>query len=402
VSGLCKLILLFRLVALNVTIFQLVFSPGQATAVLLALMAAAFVSYVPLRRWEQVESRLVRHPSYLAADLALTLGIFAIVGPGSPFFLYTLGTALLAGVLFGEVGGSIFAGLLLLGYYSLSSLSGRGVIELAEEGTASFPALVTLPLMYPLAAGGGVAMRRLLDRQAQTEADLRNAQLSAAAGNERARVAREMHDSLGKTLYGMALSARALAKRVEREAPGSATVARDLSAAAQVAAAEARELISDLRSDSLDLPLGEAIAGHVARWSEQSRITARYVGDAVDLPHPGTRYELFSILKEALRNVEAHAQAETVQVRLGEQDGQVILSVTDDGIGLPVKSTGTDPRTLEPEGHYGFIGMAERAERVGARVAVSGAPGEGTVVTVQVPTGDVRTPEPWALEGAAS
>jgi len=210
-----------------------------------------------------------------------------------------------------------------------------------------------------------------------------------------------MHDSLGKTLYGMALSARALARRVEDEAPSSATIARELSSAAQIAAAEARELISDLRSDSLELPLGEALATHVARWAEQSTAVATFHGEAVDLPHAGTRYELFSIVKEALRNVDAHAEASHVEVRIGQHDGEVVVSVTDDGIGLPEERLNADPRALEPEGHYGFLGMAERAERVGARVEVSGAPGTGTVVVVRIPTGDVRTAEPWALEGAA-
>ena len=397
-SGLCRLILVFRLLALNVTIFQLVFSPGQVTAVLLALLLAAFASYVPLRRWEQLEARVTRRPAYLGADLCLTLGILAVVGPGSPFFLYTLGTALLAGVLYGPMGAAVFAALLMAGYYSLASFSGIGVGAVTGEGVASFPALVTLPLMYPFAAAGGAAMRRLLDRQSETERALASAHLAAAAGNERARVAREMHDSLGKTLYGMALSARALARRVEGEAPGSAGVARDLSAAAQVAAAEARELISDLRSDSLELPLCEALESHVERWGQGSRIAARFAGDAVDLPHPGTRYELFSIVKEALRNVEAHSGAEHVEVRLGERDGEVVLEVADDGVGLDEEHREADPRTLEPEGHYGFLGMVERAERVGARIEVSTAPGAGTTITVRVPTGDVRTAEPWALQ----
>lgn len=399
-SALCKLILVFRLIALNVTIFQLVLVPRQTPAILLALLVAAFASYIPLRRWETVHPIMVRRPTLLAIDLCLTLVIFAVLGPGSPFFLYTLGTALLAGVLYGWAGAVVFSTLLLAGYYSLSSLSGNGFDALAEEGLASFPSLVTLPLLYPIAAAGGAAVRGLLDRQAATETDLHHAQLAAAAGNERSRVAREMHDSLGKTLYGMALSARALSRRVEQEAPGAASVARGLSTAAQVAAAEARELISDLRSDALELPLGEALASHVARWSQESGVEASFDGESVDLPHPGTRYELFSIVKEALRNVEAHAAADSVIVRLRETGGEVVLSVGDDGVGLPDAGESADPRALEPEGHYGFLGMVERAERIGARVAVSSGPGDGTVVTVRVPSGDVRTSEPWELEGA--
>lgn len=400
-SGLCRLILIFRLVAVNVTIFQLVLVPQQSPAFLLVLLIAAFASYLPLRRWDHLEPIIVRYPTILAADLSLSLVIFAVLGPGSPFFLYTLGTALLAGVLYRWTGAGAFALLLLAGYYSLSSLSGPGLDALAQEGIASFPALVTLPVLYPLAAVGGAAVRSLLDRQTATEADLRHAELAAAAGDERTRVAREMHDSLGKTLYGMALSARALSRRVALDSPAAAQLARDLSSAAQIAAAEARELISDLRSDALELPLGEALAAHVNRWSQESGIEARFEGQTVNLPHPGTRYELFSIVKEALRNVESHAAAESVEVRLTEADGEVALGVCDDGIGMPEASS-VDPRTLEPEGHYGFLGMVERAERIGGRVEVSSRPGEGTTLVVRVPSGDVRAAEPWTLEGAAT
>ena len=383
-ASLAKIVLLFRLLALNVTVVELVTDPDRAAVVGVGLVVLAGGTFAQLRGWSRGEA-WVRRPRLLAADWLLTMSLLAYLGPQSPFFLSTLGIALIGGVAHGRAGSAV-AGVALVGAYYVV-LAGTG-----GDAAREFPTLVTFPLLYVAAASGAAAIRDLLEDQAETESRLRGAQLAAVAGEERARVAREMHDSLGKTLYGISLGASGLAKRVATDAPAAAAQARTLSGAAQIAAAEARELISDLRSDALDLPLGEALASHVARWSEETGIPADVRGQLVDLPRPGTRYELFSIVKEALRNVEAHARAHHVDVVLEELDGEVRLAVCDDGVGMGASGT---PEELEREGHWGLIGMGERAERVGARVHIESPATGGTHVVVRVPSGDVRTPEPW-------
>jgi signal transduction histidine kinase len=397
VRSLVRLVLLFRLIALNVTIFGLPGSPDQVPGVMAGLVVAAFASFLPLRYWDRWAGPLSTRPVFLAADLMLNLTIYAYLGPASPFFLYTLGTPLLAGLLFRTTGAILLGFAMLAGYYVLVVLSGNGLAELRAHEARDIQALVVLPALYPLAAAGGAAVRGLLDRQAVTQLALASAERRAAAGAERARVAREMHDSLGKTLYGIALAARGLSHRIEAEAPGAAAAARDLSASAQIAAEEARGLISDLRSDTLDRPLGDALEHYVREWSGRNGIAADLQADGVDLPHPGTRYELFCIVREALENVERHAGATHVQVLLRDMAPDVVLSVVDDGVGIDGEG---DARSLQTNGHYGLIGMAERGERIGATVRVAGQPGAGTTITVRLPAGDVRAPEPWALEEA--
>ena len=397
VRSLVRLVLLFRLIALNVTIFELPGSPDQVPGVMAGLVVAAFASFLPLRYWDRWAGPLSTRPVFLAADLMLNLTIYAYLGPASPFFLYTLGTPLLAGLLFRTTGAILLGFAMLAGYYVLVVLSGNGLAELRAHEARDIQALVVLPALYPLAAAGGAAVRGLLDRQAVTQLALARAERRAAAGAERARVAREMHDSLGKTLYGIALAARGLSHRIEAEAPAAAAAARDLSASAQVAAEEARGLISDLRSDTLDRPLGDALERYVREWSDRNGIAAHLQADGVDLPHPGTRYELFCIVREALENVERHAGATRVQVLLRDMAPDVVLSVVDDGVGIGGEG---DARSLQTNGHYGLIGMAERGERIGATVQVAGQRGAGTTVTVRLPAGDVRAAEPWALEEA--
>ena len=397
VRSLVRLVLLFRLIALNVTIFELPGSPNQVPGVMAGLVVAAFASFLPLRYWDRWAGPLSTRPVFLAADLMLNLTIYAYLGPASPFFLYTLGTPLLAGLLFRTTGAILLGFAMLAGYYVLVVLSGNGLAELRAHEARDIQALVVLPALYPLAAAGGAAVRGLLDRQAVTQLALASAERRAAAGAERARVAREMHDSLGKTLYGIALAARGLSHRIEAEAPAAAAAARDLSASAQVAAEEARGLISDLRSDTLDRPLGDALERYVREWSDRNGIAAHLQADGVDLPHPGTRYELFCIVREALENVERHAGATHVEVLLRDVAPDVVLSVVDDGIGIGGEG---DARALQTNGHYGLIGMAERGERIGATVRIAGQRGAGTTITVRLPAGDVRAPEPWVLEEA--
>src|SRR5919197_1180802 len=395
VRSLVRLVLLFRLIALNVTIFELPGNPDEAPAIMVGLVVAAFVSFLALRYWDRWEVVISTRPVFLGLDLMLNLTIYAYLGADSPFFLYTLGTPLLAGVLFRTTGAVLLGGGMLAGYYVMVILGGNGLQELNAHEARDIQALVVLPALYPLAAAGGAAVRHLLDRQAETQLALASAERRAAAGAERARVAREMHDSLGKTLYGIALSARALAHRAGVEAPTVADAARELSSAAQVAAEEARGLISDLRSDTLDRPLGDALEHYLREWSQRNGIEADLRADGVDLPHPGTRYELFCIVREALENVERHAHATRVEVALRDVAPEVVLSVSDDGVGIDGRGNARD---LQVNGHYGLVGMAERGERIGAMVEVAGRRGAGTTVTVRLPAGGGRAPEPWVLD----
>ena len=281
---------------------------------MLGLVLAAFASFLPLRYWDKWSGPLSTRPVFLGVDLVLNLTIYAYLGPTSPFFLYTLGTPLLAGLLFRTTGAvrarRRHAGRLLRDGRAQRQRAARSCAR-TRRATSRRSSSCPRCTRWPPPAAPRCA--RCSTARPRPRSRWRSAERRAAAGAERARVAREMHDSLGKTLYGIALAARGLSHRVEAEAPGAAAAARDLSAAAQVAAEEARGLISDLRSDTLDRPLGDALDRYVREWSQRNGIAAHLQADGVDLPHPGTRYELFCIVREALENVERHADATQVR-----------------------------------------------------------------------------------------
>ena len=205
--------------------------------------------------------------------MVLNLTIFAYLGPTSPFLLYTLGTPLLAGVLFRTTGAVLLGGGMFVGYYALVALSGSGLQELRAPCDRDIQALVVLPALYPLAAAAGAAVRSLLDRQAATQAALprwprAGPPPAPSARGSRARcTTRWARRSTGSRSPPEALSHRdeqGGARRGRRRQ-------RELSSAAQVAAEEARGLISDLRSDTLDLPLGDALDRYVREWSRPLR-----------------------------------------------------------------------------------------------------------------------------------
>ena len=258
------------------------------------------------------------------------------------------------------------------------------VTAAVRDGTdaSTFVVTIGLPVIIVVTAAGASAIRELLLRTAGVERALQEATVQGAAAEERARLAREMHDTLGKTLHGISLSAAALPRWVERRPADAVRKAEEVAAAAEIAAAEARVLIGDLRSDSLDQPLHQAIALWAKEWARGTGVDLSLAVAPLGPMSASSRYELFTILRESLRNVGAHAEASSVTVYLAADGPTAVLEVVDDGRGL----TCTDLEQLAAEGHYGLVGMQERARRAGGRVALrSGGAGRGTTIRAEVP-----------------
>lgn len=380
-----RAILDLRLFAVVVTLLYLPTVAQAATPIVVALLVSLTASFVPLMLWQRICDSVLRHPSWLAADLLLSFAVLALAGPESPFFLATLGTAALAGIIYGVPGAVVFTGLLLLGWAAVLELRPAGADDLSF-----FQAAVTLPALYPLCAAAGAAVRRLLDEQARTERRLLATEHANSTSAERLRMAREMHDSVGKSLHGIALSASALAMRAARDPAAAPETARELADAAKAAAVEARELIGDLRADDLDVGLHEALGAVARSWAEASGVCLE-----LDLPavqaDSDVRYEILAIAKEALRNVERHAAASLVRLGLEADGDRIRLSVVDDGRGL---AAAHDSDELVRAGHFGLLGMRERAERMGGELDVASQRGHGTTLTAVLPTASSPRPEP--------
>ena len=386
----CRLILNVRLGILVVTLLSLGQEEHRALTAA-AIVIAAVASLYPVLRWDQVGPALVRHPSYLAGELVLAVLILVLTGVDSPFFFYTLGTALLGGLVYGYPGAGLFSVMLIVGFaYAIHIRSEF------DSTLVDFRTIVVLPALYPIVAVAGAGARKLLDRQAEAEDALAEQERTLAAQAERERLARDMHDSLAKTVHGIGFAALALSRRIEVDPPGAVEDARKLAADARTAAQEARELLSGLRGrDDAELPLPTAIRSEAARWGER---TGTRVGGSLDdvgpLPTLVLR-ELRWILKEALANVERYAHASRVDIHLRRLGDRVVLTVADDGDGFEPPEDLTD---LSGVGSFGLAGMGERARLAGGELSVESEPGDGTVISVWVPAGapprQRETPEP--------
>ncbi|MEU8120978.1 ATP-binding protein [Spirillospora sp. NPDC049024] len=347
---------------------------GLAAAIALLGVESALALVV----WRPVLRLVRRMPLLCCLDALLVFGVLVKGGVFGPFFLFTVMTAALAGVLYawGPV-------LLVCTAQVALCFAAMGSATPADRHDPGL--LIALPVFYPLAACAGVVLRILFDQYAEAEEARRRAEAAVAAADERTRLAREMHDSLAKTLQGITLSAAALPGWIRTSPDRAERGARDILSALRVAAHEARGLIADLREEAYGLPLPDAVRQVAEEWSRIAGVPVDVVADGThdDVPM-AVRYEIVSVLKEALTNVERHARAGRVEVRLeGSPDG-LELSVRDDGAGFAPPQGGRFD-LLAREGHYGVVGMTERARRAGGRLGVRSAPGCGTTVTLTVP-----------------
>lgn len=376
VAGLSGLVLDLRLIAAALTVIELATAPSRPVWLGGALAVVIVTSYLPLRSWDRLGPLLARHPTLIAADVLIGVAVLTVVGVGSPFLYYVIGTALLAGVLHGWRGVVVFSTLLVLGHWAALAMHAGAGLEV------SFQALVGIPALYPLVGMSGAALRRMLEREAAVAAALRETAEAAAVAEERVRVAREMHDSLGKTLRGIADASTALPHWVHQRPDRAVSAAIQLAEALETATGELRALVGTLRADTGAGTAGQAV-GRVAREWAAGHQTALVLDtdDAVTLA-PEVRHELLRVLTEALENVARHAAAATVTVTFRAAGPQAVLVVADDGAGFAVPR---DLTRLQRAGHYGLVGMDERARRAGGRLRVTARRGAGTAVEVRVP-----------------
>ena len=386
IGRLVRVLLVFRALILLITVLLLP-SAQRTFGVGVLTIAAAVLSYVPLRYWPRISHSISRHPIYLAVEVLIATLILAAAGARSSFFFFTLGTAALAGVVYGRRGAIPFSALLIAAYELV-----------ANEGLPSghplhdAQSIVFAPLLYPIAVIAGIAARELVERGVRVEAELRNQTEVLGAERERLRMARELHDSLAKTVEGLAMTASVLPARCERDPSAAAKLARTLAEDARRAAVEARALMSDLRPAASELPLAQAVRERAEGFAERAGIEVEVncTTDGIAKLSTAGGHEVLRILGEALANAVRHGGATRVSVSLGLEPDGIVLRVADDGRGLP---DAVDFERLKAAGHYGLAGMDERARSIGGTLELAPSAEGGTVVTARVPIDGAAPPE---------
>ena len=201
---------------------------------------------------------------------------------------------------------------------------------------------------------------------------------SAAALEERQRLARELHDSVSQALYGITLGSDAALTLLERDPTRVAGPLEYVRSLAEAGLAEMRALIFELMPESLENEgLVAALEKQAASLRARHEIEVQVaLSGEPDVPLEAKEM-LYRVAQEALHNTVKHAHASVVELRLGCDADGITLEIGDDGAGF-------DPSGSFP-GHLGLKSMRERAERLGGRLEVESGLGEGTRVRARVP-----------------
>jgi PAS domain S-box-containing protein len=227
--------------------------------------------------------------------------------------------------------------------------------------------------------------------------NLTNRVVQAQEG-ERARLALELHDNITQQLCAIVVHSHVLVETLSSHkgtSKAEAVVLRDLLGSA---AEEVERITSFLRPGVLrELGLIAVIRETIARSTALSGTTITLIGKPLTrMLTADTELAIYRIFQEAIKNVEKHAQARHVTVRLRQQRDLILLEITDDGIGFKPMP---HPLNGKARDHLGLLGMHERAVYVGGLLTIVSTAGAGTTVEARIP---MRLPTSSALARSRS
>lgn len=221
--------------------------------------------------------------------------------------------------------------------------------------------------------------------QAKGELQRLAARLMDIQEEERTRISRELHDEIGQALATLRIEvsrAESLAKEKLPDVVARLTRARSL---AEKTVQTVRNMCSVLRPSLLDdLGLDAALEWLVEDFGARSGVkcTLRQSGLREDLPD-SVRTCVYRVVQESLHNCEKHARASAVRVTVRQVESSLSVNVEDDGVGF----SHCEERRGRMVGHYGILGMQERAAALGGTLEVNSCPGKGTQISLSLPLG---------------
>jgi len=241
--------------------------------------------------------------------------------------------------------------------------------EMVEERTRELASL------YEQLEGREAMCKRLLGKVLTTQEE------------ERARLARELHDTVGQALTAIIMTTTA----VENSLPTDYISGKDKLANVRNIAVQTlhdiRGLIFDLRPEVLDdLGLGMALHSQVKKYLEPAgvQVQLRAIGLKDELPAE-VETAVFRVVQEAITNIARHAQASEASISLTKKDDRLIVRVEDNGVGFDPEQVMRRQRKA-----WGLRGMEERITLLGGKFYVGSRPGNGTLVLAEVPLDGVK------------
>lgn len=253
------------------------------------------------------------------------------------------------------------------------------MLQVAPQMLVVLVFAVGLGLWVSMTMRRGEEHARLLGELRAAQDELARSHRDAGAVAERERLAREIHDTLAQGFTSVVMQAQAATVALDRgDAASARTRLGIVEETARDNLAEARALVAAFAPVLLqDAPLPQALARLGSRFAAETGVRVTVVADGVPPLAPPVEVVLLRAAQEALANVRRHAGAAAVEVALAQEGGSTVLTVSDDGRGLPDGVT---------EG-FGLTGMRARVVTAGGGLDLSPGPGGGTTLRVALPGG---------------
>jgi signal transduction histidine kinase len=337
------------------------------------------------------------------AVLAIALLILPLLGRrrfpfAAPVALWSVAIAVsfVEGRLVPFTGGAFAAGLaaaFLLGNVrdivqarlGLAVVLGGAVVVMYNNPDSDPGELIFIPLLFAIGWLAGFAVReRATQAEAAEERAIhaereRAAATRVAVAEERARVARELHDIVAHAVSVMVLQVGAIRHRLDGSLAEEADALRDVERAGRTALAEMRHLLGALRRDGEDVELAphpglDGLAGLLDEVGRAGLTVGLHLdGDAVPLPE-AIDLSAYRIVQEGLTNVLKHARARHADVTIRYRQTELQIEVRDDGSGGSVDGFG-----------HGLIGIRERVKIYGGELTAEAVPGRGFLLRTRLP-----------------
>ena len=361
---------------------------------ILQILLTMAMSWLPLHLFSKFPQALVNGFYFPLSDLALSvILIFSLrenyYGIQHLLFAYILTSALLEGLLVNLSYKVIWSSAVIVALALSRSQS--------QTLATSLTVFVVLSLGVVFAIVLGDRLRSQfedIDRLTEETMSIRAEERALA---ERLVIARDLHDSLAKSVHGIRMLAETLTADLEETQHQDSTLSRTLFESADEASREARIILDGLRvTDHGQSSLLDWLIDQVYRWGARTGVEvvcSQTRGSSDHQPFSSeVVWHIQRILGEILTNVEKHAQASKVFLNLSVDSKSFTLDTRDNGTGLPFGDDCTPA-----DGHYGIAGMFERAHILNATLTIDGhsaAGGVHTVLTVPFDSLD-------SVEGAA-
>jgi len=202
--------------------------------------------------------------------------------------------------------------------------------------------------------------------------------------NERQRMARQLHDTLAQGLAGLILQLEAADIHIEKKRiEKTQEILKQALSRARATLVDARRAIDDLRIEQSDpQKLAEGITREIERFNTATGIPCQLSLDLPEVLSEEISEHIFRTVTEGLGNIARHAQASRAVVEITLGKDHLDLRICDNGIGFNPEDE------ITKTGHYGLLGIRERARLAGGTLTIDSAPGEGTQIHLTLPTGE--------------